>query len=522
MNSAAAADCRLPIRQYPGISQFALDLVEGKGTAGRFVHAAQLASLTPRSRQVDSELVAVLRRANAGWGNDVGSALDRWSREATVTIVAGQQVGFAGGPLYTLVKLASMVALRRELAERGIASTLFFWMATEDHDFEEVATIVLTDGAGRTTELRSREQRGRRPVGPQPIPEDLRLSFLSATGSSFRWLEKGMTFRDSFGTLIAEVLRQSEIILVDALEPALRRFGAPILGAIGMDLPLVESLIDKASTELQRNGYSPQVTPAPDGHYSLLFRLAADGERQPIRSDDVDLGAGAKKVTSDGLEKVLAEEPQRISTGALARPLLQDFVFSPDLFVGGPAEVAYYAQLEEVYQHLKLSPPAVVVRGHALVAPARTLRAMERFGITPEELTLSPDAILARRQPRQVEQAEARVAEVKRHLLEELNGLRELVAGSDRSTTKSMARTASRIEYHFDRAAERARRSVVRADAERYEAVSRLCRTLFPDGIPQDRRVSWISWWLIYGPELFERLSGSVLPGAASFDVLAL
>ena len=59
----------------------------------------------------------------------------------TVTLVAGQQVGFAGGPLYTLAKIATLVKMKRELEKQGKPATIFFWLATEDHDFAEVATL---------------------------------------------------------------------------------------------------------------------------------------------------------------------------------------------------------------------------------------------------------------------------------------------------------------------------------------------------------------------------------------------
>ncbi|HEY5610245.1 MAG TPA: bacillithiol biosynthesis BshC, partial [Thermoanaerobaculia bacterium] len=133
--STSPTTLSLSLADYPGINRFALDLVGGSARASRYCRRAAMESLRPpgaaRGRQT---LVDALIRSNAAWGNDVEENLRRWERGETVTIIAGQQVGFAGGPLYTLAKIASLVKLERGLAKRGIDATLFFWLATEDHD----------------------------------------------------------------------------------------------------------------------------------------------------------------------------------------------------------------------------------------------------------------------------------------------------------------------------------------------------------------------------------------------------
>ena len=94
-------------------------------------------------RTVDSDLLDALIASNRRWGIDAAADLRAWAAGKTETIVAGQQVGFAGGPMYTLSKIASLLKMKRDNETRGVATTIFFWLATEDHDFAEVATIAL-------------------------------------------------------------------------------------------------------------------------------------------------------------------------------------------------------------------------------------------------------------------------------------------------------------------------------------------------------------------------------------------
>ncbi|HEU5161633.1 MAG TPA: bacillithiol biosynthesis BshC, partial [Thermoanaerobaculia bacterium] len=118
------------LARYPGISSFALDLVRGQADAARFCRRPDLGSIAASGADASSELASALVRCNRDWGNDVESLVEAWARGRAVAIVAGQQVGFGGGPLYTIAKIASLLALRRKLAERGVEAVPFFWLAT--------------------------------------------------------------------------------------------------------------------------------------------------------------------------------------------------------------------------------------------------------------------------------------------------------------------------------------------------------------------------------------------------------
>src|SRR5437762_2413116 len=202
---------RVPLDQYPGMNRFVLDWLNGDE---RFLKRADVPR---RARNVDPALVTALDQSNRRWGSFVSDELRRWSRGETVTLVAGQQVGFAGGPLYTLAKIASLIRMKRDLESRGTPATIFFWMATEDHDFDEAATLhvpvsmiprekngsvnrqldLATMRATRTVDSKSI-------VGTTPVPESLITQLLSLFDMQRpSWLREGITFRDSFAELLA-------------------------------------------------------------------------------------------------------------------------------------------------------------------------------------------------------------------------------------------------------------------------------------------------------------------------------
>lgn len=511
---------RLPLARYPSINPLALDLVTGGGRAAELVSRRSLGELTPRraSRRRDA-LVGALARANRAWGNDVDAELELWGAGETLTLMAGQQVGFAGGPLYTLAKIASLIRIRNTFAERGVRSTVFFWMATEDHDYDEVATVTVATGSDPIEIRTAAAGQGRMPVGPRPIPDDLRRKWAEAGLAGGDWLE-ATSFGESFARLLASTLRGQNVVLVDSLEPELRAAGAPVLRAIAATLDGCEEDLAAASAQVQQLGFTPQVERSADGHFSLLYWIDDRGERVPIRKSGSTWTIGGRKMSREELEPYLSQ-PERISTGAGARPLLQDAVFEPDVFTGGPAEVSYYAQLGRLHARLGIKQPHVALRGHALVASSSVMRAIERYEVTEAEMFDAPADLAARRDPGAIRRAEDAVAHARAVVESELDAVRTLGAGADRTIEKSAERSLKRIRYQFGKLGERTVAAVARRDRERFDALERMHAMLVPNGKVQDRVAAWLPLAQRY-PDLLARLVAEIEPDAPSFKIIGM
>jgi bacillithiol synthase len=481
---------QFPLAHYPGFNRFVLDWLGGDA---RFLCRGGEPKPRPRNRDA---LAAALIESNKRWGLFVDADVRAWNRGESVAVIAGQQTGFAGGPLYTLVKLATLVKMKRDNEARGVPTTIFFWLATEDHDFAEVASIAFPSGDERAQRdlvyLRAvRAVETRDVVGPLPLPPvliDELLAFFDMPRPS--WLREGITFRDSFAELIASVFPR-DVVLVDALLPELRREGAPLFAKIFEKWDAIQSALATRAGELQAAGHTPQVAPRENGQYTLLYAIDERGNRD---------------VVSD------AHPPERTSTSALTRPLLQDFVIAPDVFVGGPAEVAYYAQIAPLHELLGITMPRVALRAHALVAPKRAAKSFERYGIEPEEVFTSADALLASREPEGVAKIRAAAAKGRRELTEVFTEIGEIAMPADHAMARRLSRSIGHIEFHFEKLAERATRALVRKDRERWSAARELVATLHPDRHVQDRVVGWFAYWRELGNYFVERLVEEVEP----------
>jgi bacillithiol synthase len=515
-----------PLAVYPGIGRLALDLVNGSDAASELLARPDWKTMgrDRRPSRDRSALAEGLAISNRAWGNDVAGPIGRWASGEAVAVIAGQQAGLGGGPLYTLAKIGSLLAACRRLEEGGVPAVPFFWIATEDHDFAEISNLLFQNDSAATLLRSSRSPAVREPIGALPVPEDLRrqLSELVGEEEEKEWLKPGVCFGDSFAILLARVLGQREVVLVDSLLPELRKEGAAILGGLAKRLGEAGELLYARSKTIEAAGYRPQVQPGPDGFYSLLYAIEADGERQAIVTRNDAFAIGSRRYSLADLERRLATAPETISTGALARPLLQDAVFEPALFVGGPAEVASYAQARVLHEMFGVALPAVALRGHVLVAPAKRMRALARFGIEVPELFGPLEAAVNRREEEMVGKVRDVAGEGRDSLDEIVGKLSALALEGDPGLDRAMKRSRRRIAYHFQRMADRAERAIARRDEERWAALSRLQQILYPGGQPQDRVAGWLGWWLAYGDELVDRLVEAAEPDSPTFRVVAI
>ena len=493
---------RVPLERYPGMNRFVLDWLAGDE---RFLpRKGRRSGPRPTSAALAEALVA----SNKRWGLDVAAEVERWTSGKTFTIVAGQQVGFAGGPLFTFVKIASLLKMKRDNEARGIPTTVFFWLATEDHDYAEAATIALLSRDVKRQQdliwLRDAHEDSRKVIGRLPIPESLVEALTSQLSIDRpKWLRPGITFADSFGELIAEAFGGG-FILIDALLPELRRAGAPLFAKIMTRWNELQAALGARSKELQSAGYAPQILPRDDDGYTLLYRVDAAGSRELMQ------------------KPASVDAPETISTSAITRPILQDFVLQPDVFVGGPAEVAYYAQIVPLHKLLDVAPSRVALRGHVLVAPRRVLRAIPRFDISPADIFKSPDELAAGGEKKGIEEIRKIAADAEANLKSHIERIREIALPADHAVARSINRSIGHIEYHFKKLTQRAIRGLVRKDKERFLALRELVGTLYPDRHVQDRVVAWLPFWYEHREGLVDRIVNEVEPDTAAFKIVGL
>ncbi|TMQ06373.1 MAG: bacillithiol biosynthesis cysteine-adding enzyme BshC, partial [Deltaproteobacteria bacterium] len=325
-------------------------------------------SRRPLAPEVHRVLVAQNARLPASPARDAHLEALRTGAAAVVT---GQQVGLFLGPLYTLYKAASAVVFARMLAARtGAPVVPVFWLQTEDHDLPEIASVTVPGRAGATTLAVPVDAGNRIAIAHCRLPPEIdgcldALAEALADGQAAsphavahvarlrRHYRPGARWADAFAGVLAELFAPEGLVMIDPREPALAAAVAPVHArALAEAGPIAAALVAN-DAELERAGFATAVHVRPGAPLSFFHPAGPLGPRvrlEPVPGrpggDDAfaEVGGGAVHSRAE-LLAALAADPLRFSTSALLRPIAQDTLLPTAAYVGGPAEVGYFAQL---------------------------------------------------------------------------------------------------------------------------------------------------------------------------------
>lgn len=302
----------------------------------------------------------------------------------------------------------------------------------------------------------------------------------------------------AFGKLLSKIFAAHGLVVMDAGSRAFHAMGAGVLRAALERSDEMRELLLQRSLELEEHGYHAQVLVTAD--HSLLFLLDHEsGARRPLlRLAQGGWKAGAKAYTTADLLEVLATEPERLSPNALLRPVFQDAILPTAAYVGGPAEVAYFAQAEVLYRQILGRVTPVLPRMMAtLVEPAiaNTLAAHElRFSDVLEAKTA---AALAQKMGARAMPIEGKrkLAAVGNTLEAELAALTAYMASLSAELGRAAGVSASKMRYQMNRLRRMAANFEVHKESSLNRHASAIMLNLFPEGHLQERVLGGI-WFL--------------------------
>jgi bacillithiol biosynthesis cysteine-adding enzyme BshC len=469
--------------------------------------AIRARAVTRVLRPVAPEVLGAIRAQNARLAPSAArdahiAALGR----GAAAVVTGQQVGLFLGPLYTVYKAASAVVVAQQLAaETGAPVVPVFWLQTEDHDLAEIASCgvpgpgacemlgVPVDAANRISiahcslpgEITDCLDRLGDALGDGPLAQ----AHLARLGRHYR---PGASWVSAFAGVLAELFAQEGLVMIDPRDPddpALAALAAPIHAhALDAAQPIAEAMAARCG-ELAAAGAPVPVHVRPGAPLSFFHPDGPLGPRvrlEPVAGDAfVEVGGG--RVHERGaLHAALSADPRRFSTSALLRPIVQDTLLPTVAYVGGPSEVAYFAQLGPLYRAFDKTPPFAVPRARFRVTDARTRRLLDRLGLSPRDAELPESELLAR-----LCAPGPDTAEISRRLLDPFvaahGELAALLGDAGPEVVRALAKTRGSVERAIGKLATRVERTRRYADAERVDAVRRLRAMLAPDGAPQER-----------------------------------
>lgn len=487
---------------------------------------------------------------------DVTSALAKLNREleadesalasvealgdGALAVVTGQQVGLLGGPLYTLYKALSAVRLARwaeELLGRRVVP--LFWMDADDHDFDEVRRAYVVDGSHQLVELgySDADESARIPVGSRTLGDGIAelLETLRATlpESEFkadvaaaleRCYRPGRTLSQAFGSWLLTLTRGTGLAVVDPTLGELKAVAGSLFEREADEESRSSEIVRATTENLVSLGYHEQASPT-DGHLNLFYSSPARhavsfGKRGRHHGGWGLSGDGARLSKSDVLRRI-REEPECFSPNVLLRPIYQDTLLPTLAYVAGPNELAYFAQLGDVYRHFGVSMPLIASRTSLTIVERPQARFLERYAVDLARLNTDDESllneILKELTPPQLDEDLTRA----RSCIQDITkALERDLSRVDPTLAPSVKSTRGKLLHHLEELESKARRGVKRKNETVRNQFFATRTALFPGFTLQERKLSPTGYVVKYGWHLSKLVEDSADPARKAHALL--
>jgi bacillithiol synthase len=497
--------------------------------------AASAERTLSHSRRRDALTEALVAQQRDRGATAAAEAAGRLAEGKATAVVTGQQAGLFGGPLYVLYKglTALRVAARLE-QHRGHPVVPIFWVASDDHDFAEVRSATLLDDAGRIRTFRYSPLR--EPIGepasrivlddtitalvddlgrclPAGLHRDAALDLLR------QCYRPGMTLAGAFARFLSSVL--PGLVVLDPSDPPLKNLMAPVMAREISEVSPTSRLAAEVGPRLLAAGYHQQV-PVRPGFLNLFVLL--DGQRRALAAQNgtIEVRGPGRRMSIEEATRMLVADPSPWSPGVLLRPLAQDHVLPTAAYVGGPAEIAYHAQIGPSYTDFAIPRPALIPRPSLTVVEPAQARALEAEELALADLQVDPERLVARWAREAYPDVEAAFTRTREALDREIGGVEALLGDLDPTLRAAADAARGRALHQIDALHEKAVRALKKRDQSRAERLRRTRDALLPGGSFQERGLSLFGLLAKHGAPAIEEIRGRMDPWAQGHQVIQL
>ena len=531
----------LDLREVPGFSSLILDYVHNFGRLSSYYarnprldgEYATLAGLCGDRDYRRADLHAMLLAQQAAWGAPAAARqrIDELCRPDGLAVCTGQQTGLFGGPLFTVYKALTAIALADRLQQdlrRPVVP--LFWMASEDHDVPEADHVHVADRSGSLVQVRHtawQSPDGFMPANLQLGPAiretlDRLRTLLPVTEFSdavydalARAYSPDRTLSHAFAHWLTHLLGETGLVLVDAADPNLKRLAAGVFRRELEEAPRTSAAILEVSRSLRASGYPAQIDARADGVNCFLLQRG----RRPLVRDTAGfkLRDTGEAISAASLYRTAQESPERFSPNVALRPIVQDTLFPTLAYVAGPGELAYFAQLRPVYAAFDVPMPVIVPRATLSLLEPRIDQLLTRFRLGLQDLTAEPEQLASRILRAQLPpDLGATLAAARQGVDEIFRRIGEAVAAVDPTLKATAGQAGGHIKGHLDQLEKKAVQALKRREADTGQQLQRLRDALMPGGKLQERVYPLLSYLAKYGFALVRTLREQIAdPGWA-------
>jgi len=495
------------IKKEETLTQFYQEFPE----IGRFGRVLENKSFSETRRQL---LVEALEEQYAGYEDSpVAQNINRLKEPRTFTVTTGHQLNLMTGPSFFIYKIVSTVLLAEKIQKTypDYRIVPLYWMATEDHDFEEINHFYF-DGKRYAWDT---DQTG-------PVGEFLLDDSLKALVKEWDFLPEFFKEAYTSSTQLKEAVRKyvhhlfadKGLVILDANHPGLKRSFLP---QIKTDIfsQQANGLVNESNQALEEAGYKTQVFPR---EINFFYMEPGRRDRLVLQNDRFRTQDGKNEWSFVEMEALLETHPERFSPNVVMRPLYQEVLLPNLAYLGGPAEVAYWFQLKKVFDHYTVDFPFLLPRNFAMIIPRQIERKINKLGLKPEELFQHVDRL---RIDYTLKNASEDVSlQREREQLNQLFvSLENRGFGLSPGLGQAVKAAFTRSEKILNQVAVKFRKAEERKQVDAIRQLYEVKDFLFPNGTLQERRVNFLEYYLA-NPDFINELFGQFDPLDFNFVIL--
>ncbi len=449
--------------------------------------------------------VEILTRQNKSWNapEPVLESINKLNSENAVAVVAGQQACLFGGPYLVILKALAAIKIAHQWEKNlSLPVVPIFWIAADDHDYKEISSVDTFDQSGELSRLTIDHDPDKRypPIGSlsydQSIEREVRRLESLLPDNDYRSdvlkpIERiyrpGKKIVDCFAEYMLSLVGHLGIVCFNPYDEQFKACTAPLMQDIVSRHSDLKKALSATESELIDAHYHVQVQkPSSSAH---MFYHAP--ERIALHKDGEQFRAGESSFSGDELIQAIKSSPLDFSSDALTRPLIQSYFFPTIAVVGGPAEVAYYAQIGRLFDLFDLPRPQMIHRASLTVIEKRYERLLDKYNINFEDLAVDPESIISQilKESYPVD-ADNYLADLSVRTNDDLRKLKGMFTEPDRARNDMIDRAGEKLDFQLKELGKKMFAAHKRKNRTDRDKIHRARNNLFPDRSMAERSIA--------------------------------
>ncbi|SEM24693.1 bacillithiol biosynthesis cysteine-adding enzyme BshC [Paenisporosarcina quisquiliarum] len=439
-----------------------------------------------------------------------------------IVVIGGQQAGILSGPLYSIHKAISVIALAKQQREiLGVPVIPVFWIAGEDHDIDEINHVYIERSRTLQKLVYPEKSRIKKIASESTFDLQLMNGYLDEIFKSLpetlytkslklkviELLENNLTYTSFFTALMNELFQEEGLLLLDAAYKPLRKLESDFFQLQILHSAEIAKVVFEHEGEMEREGFG---TPIQAKESAAHLFYIEEGERFLLERVNDRFIHEAKGIsfTLDEMMVIAREHPERLSNNVVTRPIMQEMVFPVLSFIAGPGEIAYWGTLKTAFELFDMKMPVLMPRISISIVNAKTQSLLEKLSFTIEDVWDGSlqDAKLNYINNNRNEEIPRLVEEIKEDLIEKYEKLEKLLMNDGLKLSplvqKNLLNHEKQLKF-IHNAIEDTFLSKLDATINRYDRIS---MNLVPNGGLQERTYTPIQLLNEYGPSLIQKL----------------